>query len=91
MCAVQSKLTPISASCIEYVHPWTEHCSVATAGLLLQAAQESFRIYSAVYTVSEGCPVATLLLFFFFCCKSHLNLFSISVEFIDAMPNTNCK
>ncbi|XP_031634729.1 uncharacterized protein LOC116348020 [Contarinia nasturtii] len=52
MSAVQSKLTPISATCIEYVHPWTEHCSIATAGLLLQAAQESFRLYSSVYTLS---------------------------------------
>ncbi|XP_055305876.1 transmembrane protein 135-like [Sitodiplosis mosellana] len=62
MSAVQSKLTPISATCMEYVHPWTEHCSVATAGLLLQAAQESFRIYSAVYTLSllMRCRVPTL-------------------------------
>lgn len=51
MSAVQSKLTPIASTCIEYVHPWTDSCSIATAGLLLQAAQESFRIYSAVYTV----------------------------------------
>lgn len=51
MCAVQSKLTPIAATCIEYVHPWTDSCSIATAGLILQAAQESLRIYSAVYTV----------------------------------------
>lgn len=58
MSGVQSKLTPISATCIEYVHPWTEHCSIATAGLLLQAAQESFRIYSAVYTVSSRIKMA---------------------------------
>lgn len=51
MCAAQSKIMPISATCIEYVHPWTDSCSTATAGLLLQAIRESFRIYSAVYTV----------------------------------------
>lgn len=49
--AIQSKLTPIPSTCIQYVHPWTDSCSIATAGLILQAAQDSFRIYSAVYTV----------------------------------------
>lgn len=49
--AIQSKLTPIASTCIQYVHPWTDSCSIATAGLILQAAQDSFRIYSAVYTV----------------------------------------
>lgn len=53
MCAAQSKLSPITASCIEYVHPWTNYCTVATTGLLLRAAVESFRIYSAVYTVKN--------------------------------------
>lgn len=53
MCAAQSKLSPIYSTCIEYVHPWTEHCTVATAEVLLQAAQESFRIYSAVYAVRK--------------------------------------
>lgn len=52
MCAAQSKLTPIYASCIEYVHPWTDHCSIATAEVLIQGMLESFRIYSAVYAVS---------------------------------------
>lgn len=51
MCAAQSKFSPINATCIEYVHPWTDNCSVATAGLILQAAKESVRIYSAVYAV----------------------------------------
>lgn len=53
MCAVQSKLTPVYATCMEYVHPWTEHCTIATAEVLLLAAQESFRIYSAVYAVRD--------------------------------------
>lgn len=53
MCAAQSKLSPIYSTCIEYVHPWTDHCTVATAEVLLQAAQESFRIYSAVYAVRK--------------------------------------
>lgn len=53
MCAAQSKLAPIYSTCIEYVHPWTENCTVATAEVLLQAAQESFRIYSAVYAVRK--------------------------------------
>lgn len=50
--AIQSKLTPIPSTCIQYVHPWTDSCTIATAGLILQAAQDSFRIYSAVYTMS---------------------------------------
>lgn len=52
MCAAQSKLTPIYATCIEYVHPWTEHCAIATTEILLQSAKESLRIYSAVYALS---------------------------------------
>lgn len=51
--SVQSKLATIPTSCIEYVHPWTESCTIATAGLVLQAMQDSFRIYTAVYTVSK--------------------------------------
>ncbi|XP_037035408.1 transmembrane protein 135-like [Bradysia coprophila] len=50
--AIQSKLAPIPSTCIQYVHPWTDSCTIATAGLILQAAQDSFRIYSAVYTMS---------------------------------------
>lgn len=53
MSGVQSKFATIPTSCIDYVHPWTESCTIATAGLLLQSAQESFRIYAAVYTVNR--------------------------------------
>lgn len=52
MPTVQSKLSPITTTCIEYVHPWTDSCSVATAGLIIQSALDSLRIYSAVYTLS---------------------------------------
>uniref|UniRef100_A0A1B0DIJ7 Transmembrane protein 135 N-terminal domain-containing protein n=1 Tax=Phlebotomus papatasi TaxID=29031 RepID=A0A1B0DIJ7_PHLPP len=47
-----SKLAGIPTTCVEYMHPWTDHCVNATAGLLLQACKESFRIYSAVYLLS---------------------------------------
>lgn len=49
---IYSKMTPITSSCIEYVHPWQESCTIATAGLILQSAQYSLRTYSAVYVVS---------------------------------------
>lgn len=42
----------ISANCVEYVHPWTNSCVSATAGLGLHALQESLRIYSTVYFVT---------------------------------------
>lgn len=102
MCAAQSKLTPITVSCLEYVHPWTEYCSVATAGLLLRAAQESFRIYSAVYTVCIQCEFVLFILnveinqfnnFFLikfaFCEIIFFFLLLHSVESIDAISNTN--
>uniref|UniRef100_A0A1L8D933 Putative conserved plasma membrane protein n=1 Tax=Nyssomyia neivai TaxID=330878 RepID=A0A1L8D933_9DIPT len=47
-----SKLAGIPATCTEYLHPWTDQCVTATAGFLLQATQESFRIYAAVYMLS---------------------------------------
>lgn len=46
-----SKLAPVASTCIEYVHPWQQSCTIATAGLILQSSLDSFRIYSAVYTV----------------------------------------
>jgi hypothetical protein len=52
MVQVQSKLMPITTTCIEYVHPWSNSCSIATAELLVVSAQDSFRIYSVVYLVS---------------------------------------
>ncbi|XP_046746762.1 transmembrane protein 135-like [Diprion similis] len=42
----------ISATCIDYVHPWTNSCVSATAGLGLHALQESLRIYTTVYLVT---------------------------------------
>lgn len=52
MSQVISKLAPIHATCMEHVHPWTPSCTMASAGLLFQAAPESLRIYSVVYLVS---------------------------------------
>lgn len=71
MCAAQSKLSPIYSTCIEYVHPWTDHCTVATAEVLLQAAQESFRIYSAVYAVRKCTHLNGI---FSFCLNPFLHL-----------------
>lgn len=52
MSQVYSKLTGVTASCVEYVHPWTESCVDATAGLLVCSAIDSFRIYAVVYLIS---------------------------------------
>lgn len=52
MVQVLSKLTPIEISCQSYVHPWTDSCVEATAGLFLYALFDSFRIYATVYLVS---------------------------------------
>ncbi|XP_021928347.1 transmembrane protein 135-like isoform X2 [Zootermopsis nevadensis] len=49
---VFSKFVTIPTSCIEYVHPWTESCSIATTGLGLHAVQASFRIYVTVYVLA---------------------------------------
>lgn len=48
---VISKLAPLTATCMEHVHPWTPSCTMASAGLLFQAVPESFRIYTVVYMV----------------------------------------
>uniref|UniRef100_A0A1B0CE21 Putative conserved plasma membrane protein n=1 Tax=Lutzomyia longipalpis TaxID=7200 RepID=A0A1B0CE21_LUTLO len=47
-----SKFVGIPTTCVEYMHPWSDHCVNATAGLLLQSCSESLRIYSAVYLLS---------------------------------------
>lgn len=52
MVQVISKLAPINASCIEYVHPWTKSCMDASAGLYLYSIYDSLRIYSTVYTLA---------------------------------------
>lgn len=51
MVQVISKLAPINATCIEYVHPWTRSCMEASAGLYLYSIYDSLRIYSTVYMV----------------------------------------
>ncbi|GAB0090375.1 Transmembrane protein 135 [Sergentomyia squamirostris] len=50
--AYVSKLAGIPTTCTEYMHPWTDFCVNATAGLLLQSCKESLRIYGAVYLLS---------------------------------------
>lgn len=80
--AIQSKLTPIPSTCFEYVHPWQESCTIATAGLILQAAQDSFRIYSAVYTVnfrSLG----------YHCRSDHISISQMSLLMRCRMPTAN--
>lgn len=53
MGANESKLLPVKTSCIEYVHPWTDSCYNATAGLLVVSALDSFRLYTIVYVVKS--------------------------------------
>lgn len=48
---VLSKLTSVPITCKEYVHPWTDSCSIASAEFLIVAVQDSLRIYTAVYLV----------------------------------------
>ncbi|XP_058462100.1 transmembrane protein 135-like [Malaya genurostris] len=49
---VLSKLTSVPVTCKEYVHPWTDSCSIASAEFMIVAVQDSFRIYTAVYMLS---------------------------------------
>ncbi|XP_065086722.1 transmembrane protein 135-like [Ochlerotatus camptorhynchus] len=49
---VLSKLTSVPVTCKEYVHPWTNSCSIASAEFLIVAVQDSLRIYTAVYMLS---------------------------------------
>lgn len=46
-----SKMTPVPVTCLEYVHPWTQSCTVATAELMIIGVQYCLRIYAAVYAV----------------------------------------
>lgn len=50
---VVSKFEMVPTTCIEYVHPWVDSCVNGSAGLLVVSALDSFRIYSAVYIVSN--------------------------------------
>ncbi|XP_062542098.1 transmembrane protein 135-like [Armigeres subalbatus] len=49
---VLSKLTSVPITCKEYVHPWTDSCTIASAEFLIVAVQDSLRIYSIVYLLS---------------------------------------
>lgn len=49
---VLSKLTSVPVTCKEYVHPWTDSCSIASAEFMIVAVQDSLRIYAAVYLLS---------------------------------------
>lgn len=85
---VQSKFATIPTSCIEYVHPWTESCTVATAGLVLEAAQDSFRIYTAVYAVSNKLQANISYLFLL---SFSFTFFFFAVKFTDAFQNSIVK
>ncbi|CAH1996950.1 unnamed protein product [Acanthoscelides obtectus] len=43
---------PITTSCVDYVHPWTDSCLQAICGLYLYCMLESLRIYGTVYMVT---------------------------------------
>ncbi|XP_054269236.1 transmembrane protein 135-like [Macrosteles quadrilineatus] len=47
-----SKFQRIDTSCIEYVHPWTNSCAEATAGLFLHSILASLRIYVTAYVLT---------------------------------------
>ncbi|CAG9858019.1 unnamed protein product [Phyllotreta striolata] len=47
-----SKMSPIGVSCRDYVHPWTNSCLQASAGLYLYCVYDSFRVYSTVYLLT---------------------------------------
>ncbi|XP_035910400.1 transmembrane protein 135-like [Anopheles stephensi] len=49
---VLSKMTPVPITCLEYVHPWTQSCTLATAELMIVGVQYCLRIYAAVYALS---------------------------------------
>lgn len=48
---VISKFQAIDTSCMTYVHPWTDSCAEASAGLFLHAFLASLRLYVTAYTV----------------------------------------
>ncbi|XP_058064917.1 transmembrane protein 135-like [Anopheles bellator] len=49
---VLSKMSSVPVTCVEYAHPWTNSCSVATAELMIVGLQYCLRIYAAVYAFS---------------------------------------
>lgn len=50
-----SKLAPVYISCVDYVHPWQPNCTIAHAGLIVEAGLYSARTYTVVYVVSAEC------------------------------------
>ncbi|XP_058837672.1 transmembrane protein 135-like [Topomyia yanbarensis] len=49
---VLSKLNPVPLTCKEYVHPWTDSCSIASAVFMTGVVQNGLRFYTAVYMLS---------------------------------------
>ncbi|XP_055847683.1 transmembrane protein 135-like isoform X2 [Episyrphus balteatus] len=52
MTNVQSKFSPIFCTCREFLHPWTDSCTVSTADILINSVPQSIRIYAIVYALS---------------------------------------
>uniref|UniRef100_A0A1B6FXY6 Transmembrane protein 135 N-terminal domain-containing protein n=2 Tax=Cuerna arida TaxID=1464854 RepID=A0A1B6FXY6_9HEMI len=50
--SVISKFQTIDVSCTHYVHPWTNSCAEATAGLFLHSILASLRIYVTAYMLT---------------------------------------
>lgn len=48
---ILSKCQTIDTTCIEYVHPWSNSCVLASLSLLAPCIKESLRIYIAAYSV----------------------------------------
>ncbi|KAI5755853.1 hypothetical protein M8J77_020131 [Diaphorina citri] len=49
---VQSKFQTFPHTCVEYVHPYSQSCSAASAGLFISSIQQSFRIYVTAYLLA---------------------------------------
>ncbi|KAL1464626.1 hypothetical protein WDU94_004256, partial [Cyamophila willieti] len=49
---VHSKFQTFPAHCSDYVHPWCQSCSAASAGLFIDSIQQSFRIYFTAYLLA---------------------------------------
>uniref|UniRef100_A0A8D8YHK3 Transmembrane protein 135 n=1 Tax=Cacopsylla melanoneura TaxID=428564 RepID=A0A8D8YHK3_9HEMI len=49
---IQSKFQTFPIRCSDYVHPWCQSCSAASAGLFMDSVQQSFRIYFTAYLLA---------------------------------------
>ncbi|KAK3928012.1 Transmembrane protein 135 [Frankliniella fusca] len=49
---VFSKYQTIDATCVDYVHPWTQSCADGSCSLFFHAVQHSGRLYFTVYMLS---------------------------------------